>query len=133
MMVLFLFMPLASGWNAVPGDDFQATAPAEHLLVLNEGVWTSSQWEILREEGIHPLRNIRTDALLVWADENRVTWPSWVSVASAEMAEFRAPLAAEATTQHYRILLEPRLPQSGIEAVQSSLAAHGLPHPFSIA
>ena len=70
MMVLFLFMPLASGWNAVPGDDFRATAPAEHLLVLNEGVWTSGQWEILKEEGIHPLRNIRPDALLVWADED---------------------------------------------------------------
>ena len=127
MMVLFLFMPLASGWNAVPGDDFRATAPAEHLLVLNEGVWTSGQWEILKEEGIHPLRNIRSDALLVWADEDRVTWPSWVTVEESEVAQFREPFATESTTQHYRVLLEPRLPSSGIEAVQSSLAARGLP------
>ena len=124
-MVMFLLVPLASGWNVVPEDDVSPTAPGEHLLILNDGVWTSSHWEFLEQEGVFPLRNIRSNALLVWADESRVTWPSWVTVEAAEMAQFRAPLTTDSTSQHYRVLLEPRLPPSGIDAVQSSLATLG--------
>ena len=125
-MVVLLLAPLASGLTPELPDETYSPAKGEHVLVLNEGVWTSQRWSMLEDQGVQPLRNIHSDALLVWADEARVSWPSWVTVEPSEMAQFREPLATESTPQHFRVLLEPRLPSSGIEAVQSALAHHGL-------
>ena len=125
-MVVLLLAPLASGLTPELPDETYSPAKGEHVLVLNEGVWTSQRWSMLEDQGVQPLRNIHSDALLVWADEARVSWPSWVTVEPSETAQFREPLATESTPQHYRVLLEPRLPSSGIEAVQSALAHHGL-------
>ena len=125
-MVFLLLMPLASGWSALPVDPEKTLPGEEHLLVLKEGVWTTAQWEELKREGVHPLRNVRADALLVWTDKAPHTWPSGVVVEDGGPAHIRAPIATDSTSDTYRVLLEPRLPVSGVEAVQSSLKAHGL-------
>jgi len=69
LMVLLLLLPLASGWQ-MPADPkaIPISTPngEERLLVLEEGVWTSADWQELLDQGVQPLRSVSPQRLLVW-------------------------------------------------------------------
>jgi len=73
--VLLLLLPVTSGLTLTPPTEHHVPRNGEHLLVLEEGVWTSAKWKVLEDVGIQPLRSIRADALLVWAENDRDSWP----------------------------------------------------------
>ena len=124
--VLLLLLPVTSGLTITPPTDSQVPINSEHLLVLKEGVWTSPKWKMLEENGIQPLRSIRSDALLVWAEEERDSWPMDVHVDSSPSAHLRLGLNTPTGPGDYRILLEPRLPDAGIEQVRQAISSRGL-------
>ena len=124
--VLLLLLPVTSGLTITPPTEHHVPRNGEHLLVLDEGVWTSAKWKVLEDAGIHPLRSIRADALLVWTENDRDSWPLDVEVAGSQSAHFRLGLDAHAGPSDYRVLLEPRLPDDGIEQVRSAMSRLGL-------
>ena len=123
-VMLLLLAPLASGWTSISTEDDQAPRAKEHLLVLAEGVWDAQGWDTLIQSGIQPLRSVRADALLVWADDARVDWPDGVVVEDSEVATYRPGLQATTWGEH-RVLLEPRLPASAVDVVREALVASG--------
>ena len=125
--MVLLLAPLASGLGLHPLPD-DAAGGREALLVLEDGVWTSQRWSMLEEQGVQPLRSVRSDALLVWmnAADNAQRWGPGISVEVPEPAELRLGLDSSGGTGDYRVLLEPRLPDSGVETVRSHLNQLGL-------
>ena len=121
--VLLLLLPVASGLTITPPTENHVPRNGEHLLVLEEGVWTSAKWKVLEDGGIQPLRSIRADALLVWTENDRDSWPLNVEVGASQSAHFRLGLDTPAGPNDYRVLLEPRLPDDGIEQVRSAMTA----------
>ena len=79
-------------WVSTLPDD--AAGGREALLVLDDGVWTSERWSMLEEQGVQPLRSVRSDALLVWmnAADNAQRWGPGISVEVPEPAELRLGL-----------------------------------------
>lgn len=124
--VLLLLLPVTSGLTITPPTENHVPRNGEHLLVLEEDVWTSAKWKVLEDVGIQPLRSIRADALLVWAENDRESWPMDVEVTASQSAHLRLGLDAPAGPSDYRILLEPRLPDDGIEQVRSAIHRVGL-------
>ena len=125
-MVLLLLLPAASGLTPLLPVEKDSTGEGEHLLVLNEGVWTSQQWKALEDAGIQPLRSLRADALLVWADLDRTSWPVDAVAKTVDAAEVRSGLAELTAPVEYRILLEPRLPPQGVDHVREAVDSLGL-------
>ena len=126
-MVLLLLLPTVSGLNPPPIAENFSEQKGEHLLVLNEGVWTSEAWSMLEREGVQPLRSVRADALLVWADVDRRVWPvDGVRVEPLQPAEIRAALEMPSEPIEYRVLLEPRLPEEGVDHVHDMVERFGL-------
>lgn len=125
-MVLLLLLPAASGLTPVFPPEDPGERGTERLLVLNEGVWTSQQWSMLVDDGIQPLRSVRADALLVWANADQDAWPFDVMVENIHDAEIRRGLAATTQPMEYRVLLEPRLPSSGVDQVRIAMDGFGL-------
>jgi len=125
LMVLLLLLPLASGWqtSAAP-KPIQELPPfgEERLLVLEEGVWTSQDWQELLEEGVQPLRSVSPHALLVWTGGPLETIPGVKSLPFNDAA-FLQPLRplddGEITV---RVLFEPRLPTSAVAQLNNRLA-----------
>ena len=124
--VLLLLLPVASGLTMTPPTENHVSRNGEHLLVLEEGVWTSAKWKMLEDGGIQPLRSIRADALLVWTENDRDSWPLNVEVGASQSAHLRLGLDTPAGPNDYRVLLEPRLPEDGIEKVRSAVDRIGL-------
>ena len=124
--VLLLLLPVASGLTMTPPTENHVSRNGEHLLVLEEGVWTSAKWKVLEDGGIQPLRSIRADALLVWTENDRDSWPLNVEVGASQSAHLRLGLDTPAGPNDYRVLLEPRLPEDGIEKVRSAVDRIGL-------
>ncbi len=126
-LVMLLLAPLASGWSfeqSEPrdGENFHA---GEHLLVLQDGVWTTEAWKALLSQGVQPLRSVRSDALLVWSDE-RTSWPEGVDVEPMETASWRSSLTQEAAVPSaFRVLFEPRLPSDVVESILELMAFSG--------
>ena len=91
--MVLLLAPLASGLGLHPLPD-DAAGGREALLVLDDGVWTSERWSMLEEQGVQPLRSVRSDALLVWmnAADNAQRWGPGISVEVPEPAELRLGL-----------------------------------------
>ena len=104
--VLLLLLPVTSGLTITPPTENHLPRNGEHLLVLEEGVWTSAKWKVLEDVGIHPLRSINADALLVWTEDDRDSWPLDVEVAASQSAHFRLGLDTPAGPSDYRVLLE---------------------------
>ena len=75
-VVLLMLVPLASGTTLLWPDEVEPVG-GEHLLVLEEGVWTSQQWTTLTEQGIQPLRTVDPQTLLVWGDMEGVSSVSY--------------------------------------------------------
>ncbi|RJU94639.1 MAG: hypothetical protein DWC03_02300 [Candidatus Poseidoniales archaeon] len=125
-MVLLLLLPAASGLTPLLPSDDHGERGVEQILVLNEGVWTSEQWAALVGEGIQPLRTVRSDALLVWAEHNQESWPVDAKIEAAQDAEIRRGLVAPTEAMEYRVLLEPRLPSDGVNQVLTVIDALGL-------
>src|SRR6056300_241763 len=96
-LVMLLLAPLASGWSFEQSEpmDVENFHAGEHLLVLQDGVWTTEAWKALLSQGVQPLRSVRSDALLVWSDE-RTSWPEGVDVEPMETASWRSSLTQEA-------------------------------------
>lgn len=124
--VLLLLLPVTSGLTLTPPTENHLPRNGEHLLVLEEGVWTSAKWKALEDAGIRPLRSIHAEALLVWTEDDRDSWPLDVEVAASQSAHFRLGLNTPAGPSDYRVLLEPRLPADGIEQVRSAMSRLGL-------
>ncbi len=125
-MVLLMLVPLASGTTLLWPDEVEPI-DGEHLLVLEEGVWTSQQWASLTEQGIQPLRSVDPQTLLVWGDMEDVTLPADFTIQKAPPAEYKPGLAPSNGPEEFRVLLEPRLPDRGVENVQQALEAFGFP------
>ena len=92
LFVLLLLAPLATGFVAPPAEVVESKSHEEEvLLVLLEGVWTGEQWNDLVESGVQPLRSVRPDALLVWANPDRDWGPS-LTVEAFDDAQYLKPL-----------------------------------------
>ena len=125
-MVMLMLVPLASGTTLLWPDEVEPVG-SEHLLVLEEGVWTSQQWASLTEQGVQPLRSIDPQTLLVWGDMEGVSLPADFTILEAPSAEYKPGLAPSDGPGEFRVLLEPRLPTGGVEEVQQALEAFGFP------
>lgn len=125
-MVMLMLVPLASGTTLLWPDEIEPIG-SEHLLVLEEGVWTSQQWASLTEQGIQPLRTVDPQTLLVWGDMKDVTLPADFTIQKAPPAEYKPGLAPSNGPEEFRVLLEPRLPDRGVDNVQQALEAFGFP------
>ena len=120
-----MLVPLASGTTLLWPDEAEPVG-SEHLLVLEEGVWTSQQWASLTEQGVQPLRSIDPQTLLVWGDMEGVSLPADFTILEAPSAEYKPGLAPSNGPGEFRVLLEPRLPEEAVEHIQSTLVHLGL-------
>ena len=97
----------------------------EELWILPDDVWTSSRWHDVLNLGIQPLRTVSPHALLVWQTGNVV--PEDVETQHFDDAQFLWPLEPIAEQDiGVKIVLEPRLPDWGIEQVKIQLSELGV-------
>ena len=124
--MLLLLAPLATGFVTPPAEVVESKSHEEEvLLVLLEGVWTGEQWNDLVESGVQPLRSVRPDALLVWANPDRDWGPS-LTVEAFDDAQYLKPLKPlNASSSLVRLVLEPRLPDEGVDRLRSTVSSWG--------
>jgi hypothetical protein len=125
-MVLLLLLPLASGLQT-PGTPHAPPLPVvsghERLLVLDEGVWTSADWQNLLKKGVQPLRSVSPEALLVW-QEGQVDWGDNVAVLPFNDVAYLQPLHPQQDGHGaVRVVFEPRLPQAAVDHINERLSA----------
>ncbi len=124
-MVVLLLAPLVSGLAPGPPVESQSLAKGEHVLVLDDGVWTSERWAMLENQGVQPLRTLRPDTLLVWMIDETLSLDTGFTVEPSDNAAVRNGIEPLEDVAEYRVLLEPRLPDDGVANVQNTLKTLG--------
>ena len=125
--MLLLLAPLATGFVAPPEEEPipKLTDGEEVLLVLNDDVWTSSHWNTLVEDGIQPLRSVRSDALLVWTygqDAGGID----AAIEPFDDAQYLNPLEdVDLPVPRVRLVMEPRLPEQAVHHLLSTVTQWG--------
>ena len=118
LAVLLLVAPLPIG--DVHDEAFYSGE--EVLLLLPEGqVWGQSDWDMLSDFGLTPLRSISPSELLVWKLEKGAQHPT-ASELNAEKAEWKS-LPHEGQT--VRVVLEPGLPSSVVVDIHEHIQQIG--------
>ena len=118
LAVLLLVAPLPIG-NV---HDEAIYSGEEALLLLPEGqVWGQSDWDMLHQFGLTPLRSISPSELLVWKLEKGAQHPT-ASELNSEKAEWKS-LPHEGQT--VRVVLEPGLPSSVVVDIHEHIQLIG--------
>ena len=118
LAVLLLVAPLPIG--NVHDEAFYSGEEA--ILRLPEGqVWGQSDWDMLHQFGLTPLRSISPSELLVWKLEKGAQHPT-ASELNSEKAEWKS-LPHEGQT--VRVVLEPGLPSSVVVDIHEHIQLIG--------
>ena len=90
--------------------------------MLEEGVWTSADWQELLDQGVQPLRSVSPQRLLVWM-VGPVELARGVESLPFNDAAFLEPLMPLDDGEiPVRVLFEPRLPPSAVAHLNDHLA-----------
>jgi subtilisin family serine protease len=131
LMVLLLFFPVVNAYVAPVdlAEEAMNAGSGEVLLELGEGVWTSSEWVRVSENGLVPLRIVSSTQLIAWGqkglDSNiHDVHPSPEAIWKSGLDGLN-PIGGGLV----RVLLEPRLPPSAFAQVQRELNLFGIQLP----
>ncbi len=106
---MMIIVPFAGAFS-VP-----ITPIEEYETVLySEEVWTAESWASVRNSGFEPLRLISPNELLVWGSKGE----------SVGDAEWHGGINVIEPNGPVRILLEPRLPNSAVQTILSTLNSY---------
>ena len=70
IVTLLLLLPIVQGLS--PSLEQEKAIGGEHVLVLEEGLWTQEQWDTLESFGYTPLRMLSSSEVLTWKSPDAV-------------------------------------------------------------
>ena len=114
-LLLVLLMALLPFTGIADGNIGEVPMMRE-VIVESKDIWSVEDWNGLRSRGLEPLRQLSPYSVLAWGLGEEDSGP----------AEWRPGLEKLLPSGQVRILLEPRLPHSGVEQVVQMLTEVGL-------
>ena len=126
LMLMFNLMgnlTLEDNWNS----ENQSLSHGQEMVLMLDRSWTHSDWVLISENDISPLRQVDFSQLNVWMPIDSVV-PEWVAVSDSAPAKWKPGVYSQQPIggQKLLVVLEPRLPHSAGEGVISQLVQLGL-------
>ena len=123
IVTLLLLLPIVQGLS--PSLEMEKAAGGEHVLVLEEGLWTQEQWDTLESFGYTPLRMLSSSEVLTWKSPDAVELDG-ISQKAPPLTQFKGDLVHFDEHQFHRFVFEPRLPPEAVRNIVSAFAYYGV-------
>ena len=114
--LLMVLMMVTLPFTGIVDGNIVEVPMMHEVVVESEDIWNVEDWNNLRSKGLEPLRQLSPYSVLAWGAEGK----------DAGVAEWRPGLENAFPSGQVRILLEPRLPHSGVDQVKRALQLIGL-------
>ncbi len=114
--LLMVLMLASMPFSGIVDGDIPDVPIMHEIIIESEEIWTVEAWSELRSAGLEPLRQLSPHSVLAWG----------IGEGVGEAAEWRPGLEDISPSGEVRILLEPRLPFSGVKQVMEMLEEVGL-------
>ncbi|NCG42632.1 MAG: S8 family serine peptidase [Euryarchaeota archaeon] len=125
ILLLILLMPLSTAFlTDNTGFPIAMGEGQEIEIVLNEGYWTQDNWNVVKNNGLTPLRIISPTTLLVWSSGEDINLDLNIETNEAKQAQFKTGLDGlqPSTGTMLRLVFEPRLPDVAAKQLSQQLA-----------
>ena len=122
-VTMLLLLPLAQGLGSPLFPE--EVSGKEHVLVLEEGVWTQDLWTSLTDTGYTPLRMLSSAEVLVWGSSDAIHVPGTHMIEPPD-ALFKGDLSRFAEYEAFRFVFEPNLPPEAVDQLVTVFAQFGI-------
>ena len=125
LLLLVLLAPLSTAFltvgNGSPPADEQGV---EVEITLSEGYWSQTNWNILKDNGIYPLRVISPSTILAWQVTENIELNLPVKITNSQPAQYKSGVDGlqPSDGDALRLVFEPRLPESSALQLTHQLA-----------
>ncbi|MDE0557098.1 MAG: S8 family serine peptidase [Candidatus Poseidoniaceae archaeon] len=125
ILLLVLLMPLATAF-LTDNTDYPVTIGegGEIEIVLKDGYWTQDNWNVVKNNGLTPLRIISPSTLLAWGSAGDINLDLNIEINEAKQAQYKAGLDGLQPSPDtiLRLVFEPRLPDTAARQLSQQLA-----------
>ena len=125
ILLLILLMPLSTAFlTDNTGSPIAMGEGQEIEIILNEGYWTQDNWNVVKNNGLTPLRIISPTTLLVWSSGEDINLDLNIETNEAKQAQYKTGLDGlqPSTDTMLRLVFEPRLPDVAAQQLSQQLA-----------
>ena len=125
ILLLILLMPLSTAFlTDNTGSPIAMGEGQEIEIILNEGYWTQDNWNVVKNNGLTPLRIISSTTLLVWSSGEDINLDLNIETNEAKQAQYKTGLDGlqPSTDTMLRLVFEPRLPDVAAQQLSQQLA-----------
>ena len=125
ILLLILLMPLSTAFlTDNTGIPIAMVEGQEIEIILNEGYWTQDNWNVVKNNGLTPLRIISPTTLLVWSSGEDINLDLNIETNEAKQAQYKTGLDGlqPSTDTMLRLVFEPRLPDVAAQQLSQQLA-----------
>ena len=125
ILLLILLMPLSTAFlTDNTGSPIAMGEGQEIEIILNEGYWTQDNWNVVKNNGLTPLRIISPTTLLVWSSGEDINLDLNIETNEAKQAQYKTGLDGlqPSIDTMLRLVFEPRLPDVAAQQLSQQLA-----------
>ena len=125
LLLLVLLMPLSTAFLTDNIDSSGVIGEGQEIeIILKDGYWTQDNWNMVKNNGVTPLRIISPSTLLAWSSAEEINLDLPIEINEAKQAQYKAGLDGlqPSTDTMLRLVFEPRLPDVAAQQLSQQLS-----------